>query len=137
MKSAMMAVIAPPQSWVGRKGQRIPNRYVRECYRIEMPGEEQMNNSPRLSHYLGGFDESGLFVTPVVERRAENPSAENGQREHTTHVDKNTTGTFWSRSAPVSKSMTEKDASDWKGNHHEIASHFFWHQQRQHSSRSD
>jgi len=41
---------------------------------IEMPGEEQMNNSPRLSHHLGGLDESWLFVAPVVARRAENPS---------------------------------------------------------------
>ena len=25
---------------------------------------------------------------------------------------------------------------DWKGNHHEISAHLWWHQQRQHSQRS-
>jgi hypothetical protein len=57
--------------------------------------------------------------------------------EKTTHVDKNTAVTFWSRSASVSKNMTGKDGSrsksDWKGNHHEVSSHLGWHQQRQHS----
>lgn len=33
-------------------------RSARECYRIEMPGEEHMSNSPRLSHYFDGLDES-------------------------------------------------------------------------------
>ena len=54
-------------------------RDARECYRIERPGEEQMNNSLRLSHHLGGLDESWLFVAPVVARRAEDLCAQDVQ----------------------------------------------------------